>query len=226
MDAKDTFGSKTLCEGLFTPRQILRLSLCLLAVAVVAGIGLCLRTGMLTLVFGLLGGLCSLLYPPLKYRALGDVVIFVAYALLPTLGTSFVATGVVDWGVLWIAPPIGLITVAILHANNTRDMRTDGRASIRTLAMALGARASVVDYCLEILLPFVWIAVCAIWGVFPLWTLAMALALISAVGNVRMAVSFGRGGERAIARLDEKTAQLQIQFSLLFAVSLFVATLL
>ena len=116
------------------------------------------------------GAACSLLYPPLKYRALGDVVIFLAYALLPTLGTCYVATGVVDWNVLWIALPVGLITVAILHANNTRDMRTDARAEIQTLAMKLGGKASMYVYCAEVLFPFGWIAGLIAAGTLPLWT--------------------------------------------------------
>lgn len=118
VDARDTFGAKTLTDGMFAPREIYGLSMALLAVALVAGVGLLWRTGLPLLYIGIGGAACSLLYPPLKYRALGDVVIFLAYALLPTLGTCYVATGVVDWNVLWIALPVGLITVAILHANN------------------------------------------------------------------------------------------------------------
>lgn len=56
--------------------------------------------------------------------------------------------------VLWVAVPVGLITVAILHANNTRDIRTDSRADIRTLAMKLGGKMSMYVYCAEILLLF------------------------------------------------------------------------
>ena len=76
VDARDTFGAKTLTDGMFTPREIYRLSMALLAVALVAGIGLLWRTGLPLLYIGIGGAACSLLYPPLKYRALGDVVIF------------------------------------------------------------------------------------------------------------------------------------------------------
>ena len=99
VDARDTFGAKTLTDGMFAPREIYGLSMALLAVALVAGVGLLWRTGLPLLYIGIGGAACSLLYPPLKYRALGDVVIFLAYALLPTLGTCYVATGVVDWNV-------------------------------------------------------------------------------------------------------------------------------
>ncbi len=225
VDAADTFGAKTLSGGLFTPEEIMRLAVALLAVAVAAGLGILLRTGLTVLYIGLAGVLATLLYPQLKYRALGDVVIFVAYAVLPTLGTSFVATGQIDWRVLWFAVPVGLITVAILHANNTRDIRTDSRAAILTLAMKLGGRGSAFLYCVEVLLPFCWIMVCVACGIFPLWTSLMALALLPTVGNVRMALRYLTGGEAAIAQLDEMTAKLQIQFSMLFALSFVLARL-
>ncbi len=225
VDAADTFGSKTLTDGVFSPAEAFRLSLCLLVVAVVAGLGLVVRAGLPVLYFGVGGCLATLLYPPLKYHALGGLVIFVTSAVLPTLGTVYVATGAVDWSVLWLAVPIGLITVAILHANNTRDIRTDGRASILTVAMLLGGRVSVLVYCAEVLLPFVWLAVCIAVGILPLWTLLMALALAPALANVRMVLRYFRVGESAIAQLDEMTAKLQIQFSLLFALSFVLARL-
>lgn len=223
VDAKDTFGVKTLTEGMFTPREIYRLSVGLLVVALLGGIGLLARTGLPLLYVGVGGALCSLLYPPLKYRALGDVVILLAYALLPTLGTCYAATGVVDWNVLWIALPVGLITVAILHANNTRDIRTDARARIQTLAMKLGGKPSAYLYCAEILFPFGWLAGLIAAGTLPLWTLLVALALFPAIGNVRMVSRFAAKGEAAIATLDEMTAKLQLLFSLLFALSFFIA---
>ena len=184
------------------------------------------RTGLPLLYIGIGGAACSLLYPPLKYRALGDVVIFLAYALLPTLGTCYVATGVVDWNVLWIALPVGLITVAILHANNTRDMRTDARAEIQTLAMKLGGKASMYVYCAEVLFPFGWIAGLIAAGTLPLWTLLVMPALVPAIGNVRVVSRFPGKGESAIAGLDEMTAKLQLLFSLLFTLSFVVAGLL
>ena len=226
VDAKDTFGAKTLTDGMFTPREIYRLSVSLLAVALIAGIGLLWRTGLPLLYIGMGGAACSLLYPPLKYRALGDVVIFLAYALLPTLGTCYAATGIVDWNVLWIALPVGLITVAILHANNTRDMRTDARAEIQTLAMKLGGKPSMYVYCAEVLFPFGWIAGLIAAGTLPLWALLVMPALVPAIGNVRVVSRFPGKGESAIAGLDEMTAKLQLLFSLLFTLSFVVAGLL
>lgn len=226
VDAEDTFGAKTLTGGMFTPKEIYRLALTLLLIALAAGIGLLLRTGLPLLWIGVGGAACALLYPPLKYNALGDVVIFLAYALLPTFGTAYVATFAFRWDVLWIALPVGLITVAILHANNIRDMHTDTRAGISTLALRLGGKTSVFLYCAEILFPFGWIAGCAVAGSFPLWSLLVLLALVPALANVRAISRFPVKGITAIAHLDEMTAKLQLLFSLLFALSFVIAGLL
>ena len=223
VDTKDSYCVQTLTGGLFEPCEIFRLSLTLLAVALAGGLGLLARTGWPLLCIGIGGVACALLYPPLKYRALGDVVIFIAYALLPMLGTAYVTTGAMDWSTLWLALPVGLITVAILHANNTRDIPTDHRAHIRTLAMALGGRVSVFLYAFEVLFPFGWIAGCAAGGVLPWWTLLTLPAIGLAGSNVRQMRRFFTVGREGIVTVDECTAQLQLLFSVLLIVSFVIA---
>ena len=120
---------------------------------------------------------------------------------------------------MWVGVPVGLITVAILHANNTRDIETDVRADIRTLAMTVGAQTSMLIYYLEVLLPFVWVIGCAAIGVFPRWSLLVLPALVPAIGNVRLMASYPICGMEGISRLDELSAKLQLLFSLLFALS-------
>ena len=223
VDREDTFGVKTLTGGMFTPKEIYNLSLGLLAVALLGGIGLMLCTGLPLLYIGIGGVLCTLLYPMLKFNALGDADIFCAYAILPMLGTSFVATGAFHYEVLWNAIPVGLITVGILHANNTRDMQHDKRANIKTFAMLMGNKASAYAYCFEMVFPFVWVIGCIVAGVLPYYSLLVLVALMPALKNASMAIKFLKEGMTAIANLDEMTAKLQLIFSLLLTISLFVA---
>lgn len=219
VDRADTFGVKTLTSGQFMPREIRNLALALMVPAVIIGLWLVFRTGTPLLWIGLCGALCSLLYPWLKYRAFGDFVIFVAYAILPTLGVSFITVSSFLPDVLLIMVPVGLITVAILHANNTRDVKTDTRARISTLAMKLGTKADVYLYLFEVIFPFVWIAGCVVAGYFPLWSLLTMLSLPPAISNTRAMLRLPSEGITAIDNLDEKTAKLQLLFSLLFAIT-------
>lgn len=225
VDAPDTYGVRNLTDGLFTPQELLRLSVCLQLVAIAAGIGLVMLTGLPLLWVGLCGIGLSLLYPPLKYSALGDLVIMFCYALLPMLGTTYIVTGQFLPQVLWLAVPVGSITVAILHVNNTRDIETDRRAGIRTFALLTGRRIAAWIYLFEIFMPYVWmLALCAL-NLLPWTTLATLLSLPLAIGNARTMMSYRRGGVAAIARLDERTAQLQLAFSVLLMIGLSLSLL-
>lgn len=223
VDADDTFGAKTLTTGMFDPKEIKTLALTLTAVAVAGGLALMALTGLPLLWIGLGGVLCTLFYPYLKFNALGDLVILLAYAFLPTLGTSFVAAGEVIPSVLIIALPLGLITDGILHSNNTRDMATDARAGIKTMAMALGTKSSAILYGFEMLFPFLWIGVCSIAGFMPIWTVAAFMTLPVAIACAQTMKNSVSAGSQLIADLDVRTANLQLMFSFLLTVAFVVA---
>ena len=223
VDADDTFGAKTLTTGMFTENEIFRLSLGLTLVAAAGGVGLLLLTGLPLLWIGLGGIFCTLLYPFLKYNALGDLVILLAYAFLPTIGTSFVTTGAIDWSVLLLALPVGLITDGILHSNNTRDAMTDKRAGIKTMAMALGSKASAILYGFEVIFPFIWVGVLSIIGFFPLTTIIIFLTLVVAIGCAQTMMKSLNGDLKIIADLDVRTANLQLMFSALLTIAFVVA---
>ena len=226
VDADDTFGAKTLTTGMFKPEEIKKLALGLTAVAVAGGLSLLALTGLPLLWIGIGGVLCTLLYPMLKYNALGDLDILLAYAFLPTLGTSFVATGAVVTSVLLVALPLGLITDGILHSNNTRDMHTDSRAGIKTMAMSLGVKSSAVLYGFEMLFPFVWIGVCSIAGFMPIATVIAFMTLPVAIACAQTMKNSVEGGLQMIADLDVRTANLQLFFSLLLTVAFVAARFL
>lgn len=225
VDREDTHGAKTLTTGMFQPEEIRNLAIGVFAIAAVGGVGLVVLTGLPLLWIGLAGAALTLLYPVLKFNALGDFCILMTFAFLPTLGTAYVTTGIVDWSVLWIALPVGLITDGILHSNNTRDMVPDKRAEIKTLAMGLGVKASAVMYGFEVLFPFVWIAVCSILGIMPLSTIIIFLTLPVALGCSQTMMKSINGGSSIIADLDVRTANLQLMFSVLLSAALIVSKL-
>lgn len=223
VDADDTFGAKTLTTGMFEPKEIRNLALGLLAVSVVCGLVIVALTGLPVLWIGLAGVICTLLYPVLKYNALGDLDILLTFAFLPTIGTSYAVTGFIDWNVLYIALPVGLITDGILHSNNTRDMRTDARAGITTMAMSMGPKAAAWLYGFEMIFPYVWVGVLSMIGILPVHTVAIFLTLVLAISNAKIMRNSLEGGVGMIADLDVKTANLQLVFSILLALALLTA---
>ncbi len=220
VDAKDTFGVRLLVDGQFTPEEFRRLSLTLNTIAIIGGLLLVWLTGPTLLYIGAAGILLSLCYPRLKYAALGDVVIILCYSLLPMSGTSFIVSGTIHWNVLWLALPVGLITVAILHANNVRDIETDHRAKIHTFPMLTGRRFGTWLYAFEVLLPFFWLLGLMIARVEPWWLGTAFLAMPVAVKNARTILAYERGGKESYANLDELTAKLQLMFSFLLILGL------
>ena len=223
VDREDTVGGTSLTSGEFRPKEIFTLATVLMALSVASGVLLLLCTGLPTLYIGLAGCLFILLYPWLKYHALGDVDIFITYSILPILGTSYVATGYFFLEVMWLTIPVGLITVGILHINNTRDIEQDRRAGITTFAMLAGGTLSVLFYFFEIIFPFVWVVYNIVYGFFPWWSLLVLIALVPAIACLVRAVRFLSGGAEELYGVDEMTAKLQLVFSLLFTISFLVA---
>ena len=219
VDDTDTFGATSITSGQFQASEIRNFAMGMLVVSVLSGVGILLCTGLPILWIGFAGAVCMLLYPLLKYNALGDLDILMTFAFLPTIGTSYAITGVIDWSVLYIALPVGLITDGILHANNTRDIATDKRAGIHTMAMSMGKKSAAWLYAFEVTFPYLWIVVCAVMGIFKLHTILVLISLPMAIKCAKTMLN-GYNDTNAIAMLDMQAAQLQMVFSFMLSFSL------
>ena len=226
VDNEKTFGVQTLTSGQFKPSEIKNYSLTLQLVAVVLGLTLVCLTGWPLLWIGIAGIALSLCYPLLKYAALGDVLIALCYAFLPMIGTSFIGSGTTHWNVLWLAVPIGLITIAILHSNNVRDIESDQEAGIRTFPMLTGRQAGAYIYSFEVLFPYLWLLVLCVCGILTWWALPPLLSLPLAVKQSKMILGYKQNGVASFANLDELTAKLQMVFSLLLSIGFILSKLI
>lgn len=224
VDAADTYGSRTLVDGAMTDRQMLRYAYVLFALAVLNGLAIAWVSSWNLLWIGAIGGLTAFFYSVLKFRALGDVDIFLNFGLLPALGTAMVVVPdssccAVYTDALWLVLAYVPITNAVLHANNTRDIATDTRARIHTVPMLIGVRASQIIYYIEVLLPVLWVVVCIIFGKLPWGALLIALSLPVAWRNCRTMARLSTDKD-AINHLDEQTAQQQLISSFLLIVGI------
>ena len=211
-----------LVNGSFTTKEYMRLSLTLFVLGCAIGFYILSRCGWPLLYAAFYGAFFTLTYATFKYFALGDVVIFLSYAVIPILGTTFATISEYYYPALVLALPIGLITVAILHVNNTRDIESDRAAGIRTFAMLIGLKASVQLYAFEVLFPFVAVIATIMCGWLPWYSVIVLFALPKAWKCARVVLDSPKKGMETLVMHDAATSQLQLMFSLLLAVSLFV----
>ena len=212
-----------LVNGSFKPQEYVRFSLILFAIGLCIGFYIMSRCGWPLLFSAVYGAFFTLTYATFKYFALGDLVILLSYAIIPIMGTTYATISEYYAPALVLALPIGLITVGILHVNNTRDIESDRAAGIRTLAMLIGRNASLKLYAFEVLFPFLLIVATVCCGWLPWYSLIVLLAAPKAWQNARIVMSAKKKGAEVLAPIDAATAQLQLIFSLLLAVSLFAA---
>lgn len=210
----------------FRPEEYLRFSGILFAVAVCIGLILTFLTGWELLIIGILGAMLASSYSFFKFRAMGDIFVFVCFGVLPIVGTSFVAAGLIDWTALVISIPLGIFTVGVLHDNNTVDIKTDREAGIKTVPMFLGERTSVKLYISYMIIPFIAVIVCSILGYLPYASLLCLLAAPAAYGNIKAAGGYFKKGREAMMGLDQKTARLHMIFSILLSAGLVAASLI
>lgn len=227
VDRAGTFGSsRMLVNGAFTPRQILNFGLTALAIGIFIGMLTFLFAGPHILWIGSLGVTGTYFYYILKYHALGDLCIFIIFGILVPLGVTYSMTSTLDWHIVAVTAPIGLLIVNILHANNTRDIRDDGKASITTQAMLLGLKCSKYKYVVYTILAYAGILACCILGILPWTCVAVVLTAPIAVRNTKcMFSAHSTDHPEAIKSLDSMTAQLVIAFGLIQILAIAASTI-
>ena len=148
VDTHERMGPPRLTQtGAASPQAVLAAACASIGIAALAGIALALATApVLVLVVGALAIVAALLYSggprPYAGLGLGEVMVFAFFGVAATCGTSFVMVETVPAASWWCAGVVGLLAVAILEANNVRDIATDTTAGKRTLAVRIGdARA-------------------------------------------------------------------------------------
>ena len=226
VDNPDAFAVPNLVFGKFQPKEYLVFSIVLFALGCLIGLLLTALTGWKLLVIGGTGVLLTVAYSFLKYNALGDLDIFVIFSVLIIMGTSHVITGAVVPEALVLALPLGTITVSVLHANNTFDIESDGRAGMKSFAMLLGGRRSAGLYRIYMAVPFVCVVAAVIGGLLSPFALLCLGALVPAAKNFKAASNFEQKGIRTMEGLDQASAKLQLIFSGLLSAGLFIAALL
>lgn len=215
---------RAVASGLIAPPAMKRAIVQALLVTALAGITLAAATTWWLVAVGALCFLAALGYSggpkPYASAALGEVFVFVFFGLVATVGSAYVQDEAVTATAVLASVPVGLLAVAILVANNLRDIPTDAAAGKRTLAVVMGDRAT------RQLLIGVVIGAFATLGAIGLvagspWPF---LALLAAVPAARP-LELVRGGAAGPALIEVLggLARTQVVFGVLLAVALWLA---
>jgi 1,4-dihydroxy-2-naphthoate polyprenyltransferase len=152
VDTPERVGpARLVASGAASPVAVLIAALASIAVAGFAGLALALVTQPVLILFvGALALVAAFAYSggprPYAGLGLGEVMVFVFFGLMATCGTAFVMAERVPAAAWWCGIALGFLAVAILVANNLRDIPTDAAAEKRTLAVRLGDRPTRMLY--------------------------------------------------------------------------------
>ena len=214
---------RVLVHKIFKPRTILIYGYIVLLIGILIGAYLFLQTGVPLIYIGLFGIVSATLYYKFKYIALGDIIIFLSFGLMVVLGMVYVMTGIINWWSLLIASPVGLLIVAILHANNTRDMLQDKKAGIKTQAMNLGLEGAQVVYQTILLFTYMLVALIVLFNLLHPLVFIVLITMPMALKNIKLMKQATIEDLGIIRFLDTDTAKLVLVFSLLFSAANFIA---
>ncbi|MHA7279404.1 1,4-dihydroxy-2-naphthoate polyprenyltransferase [Arthrobacter sp. MDT2-2] len=213
-------------SGAAQPQQVKLAAFACFGLAMLAGLALVVLSqawvlllvgvGCIAAAWGYTGG-----KNPYGYLGLGDLFVFVFFGLVATLGTTFTQAGQLS-GAAWIgAVSTGLIAMALLMANNVRDIPTDSAVGKRTLAVRLGDPAARISYVLmlaaAILLP-VFLS-----SDYP-WVLLVLLLIPAGLAPSRLMLKGEK--RRSLIPVLKQTGLINLAFSLLFAAGIVTTVLL
>jgi len=224
-------GNGLLTTGIMTPAATERAALCCLGIAAAIGIPLAILRGWPLLLVGIAGVLGAWGYTArgrgYKYVALGDPLVGILMGPLMVLGTHLALGAPFSWAAVAASAPVACLVIAILAANNLRDIEDDAAAKVTTLAILLGQRGALAWYLALLGGAYLSLGALVLARVLPLTALAALLSLPLAVRNTSRAL---RGVLRAspehLDLIVVPTAQLHLVFGALMILGTLLGDLL
>lgn len=230
VDTQERLGPPRLTSsGMASPGSVLLAALLCILVAGIAGLALALATSLWLVPIGALAMLALWLYSggprPYAGLGLGEVMVFAFFGVMATAGTAYVNAETVSAWAWWSSVPMGFLIVAILEANNVRDIPTDEATGKRTLAVRIGSRSARRLYRVLVVLSYVAVVVGVSVGLadetvgLPMWAL---LSLASWLAAIRPMEAIGTAEGRELIPVLVGTSLLTVVFAALLALGLWV----
>lgn len=150
---------RLVASGAAKARTVLIVALVFFGIAAVAGLVIVIRTQIWWLLaVGAVAIVAAWFYTggkrPYGYYGLGEVVVFVFFGLVATVGTTYVLSGQFTLEAWLAGAAAGLFACAVLMVNNIRDRENDKASGKRTLAVLIGDLPSRIVFGVLVLAPY------------------------------------------------------------------------
>lgn len=216
-------GSRAIEMELISERGMFLVGVGASLFALLTGALLTLIQGPGILLFGLAGLFSAYFYtaPPLRLvarRGLGEVFIGLNFGPLVTAGTVYALSGQVSLIDFAIGAPIGLLTSAILWANQFPDAASDALTGKNHLVVTLGKERARYGYAALVFGAFLITLIGVATQYFPVSAAAFLLGLPLAVYSTT--ILFRHFQSRELVRACTATIQLQLLAGLAMALGL------
>ncbi|MDO8550943.1 MAG: 1,4-dihydroxy-2-naphthoate polyprenyltransferase [Ignavibacteria bacterium] len=212
---------RVLASGLITVKEMKAGIFITFISAFILGLYLVYVGGIIILVIGILSIIAGLAYTagpyPLAYKGLGDILVFMFFGLIGTLGTFYLHTNELSLPAFLSSIPVGALITNILVVNNYRDIEEDKLAGKNTLAVKLGKTFTQYQFIFLIAVSFLTPLVLFLFFDFKIWIFLPYFTLPVAYNIIKML--FTLDGIQLNKTL-ELTAKLSALYGILFSAGL------
>jgi 1,4-dihydroxy-2-naphthoate octaprenyltransferase len=206
--------------GLVKKNEMLAAFIITFILAMIFGIFLIIRGGYPILIIGVFAIICGIFYTagpaPLGYIGLGDIFVFIFFGLISVAGTYYLQTLKINLTVFIASIAPGLLSVAILVANNIRDIKTDSQSGKKTLIVRFGYNFGIFQYLFCIITAHIIPIILVLITKSHYFSLISALTILLAIKPVK--IIFLKPSPQFLIPVLGKTSQILLIFSVLFSI--------
>jgi len=187
-------GSRTIQQGLLTPREVLSGSLLFYALAVSIGFYFAWAVGPLVLGLGLIGIFSGFFYTgrPFNWvsQGIGEALVGLNFGTLMTLGAYYVQIRQLSVEPLLASIPVALLIAGVLYINEFPDYVADKAVKKNTLVVRLGRKKAAYGYALIMLAVYASILLNVAIGITPTYTLFAMIPIPLAIEATKHTLKF------------------------------------
>ncbi|MRR16286.1 MAG: prenyltransferase [Deltaproteobacteria bacterium] len=214
------YRPQPIISGMLTSREVLTEAIVLFALTAAIGLVIAWMRSWHVIWIGVVGLATAIFYTAgpvrFKYRALGEIAVFLMWGPLMVSGAYAVQIQTLSLKPLLVSVPFGILVALVLFANNMRDIAFDSRQNVKTVSIMVGLKNSFLIFAGLILAAYIYVFGMIVLGMMSVWGLIIFLSVPKAWSLLK---TFKR---ETPDMADALTAQFDTVFGVLLMLALFL----